>query len=277
MLKSTLTFSLLFAITLIGCGGVNTVQSVQAANIPALVGRYLFRAEMHVTGGKNFVEGGILTIDGNGGFTLIGTFNANVNQPGSNDTGITINSPNVSIMGSYTWDSSAFTALIPAVTGAPDAFSSPARFYCRHDSSYCTMVSAEVGRPWQGKMWHDTSDPSTLLSVSELQSRYIFESDSSFNFFVESGVITFDGAGKMTLESVYNATNGNLFSEPGRPWACGNYSANSNSGHITQFFCWDFTTPTDTMALYCFNDASRCVAVPDLTEAGSWIAEVQRQ
>lgn len=268
---------LIFVTALIGCAGINPVQSAQAASVPSLSGRYLFRAEMHVTGGTNFVEGGILTIDGNGGFALIGTYNANVNAPGSNNTGITITSPNVSIMGSYTWDSTAGIADIPAVSGAPDAFSSPARLYCRHDASYCTVVSAEAGRPWQGKMWRDTSDPSTLLSVSELQGRYIFESDSSFNYFVESGVVTFDGTGKISLESIYNATNGFIGFPAGKAWGCGTYTANSNSAHMAQFICWSLTAPSDTMALYCFNDASRCVAVPDLTEAGSWVAEYERQ
>lgn len=268
---SALSALLFTFVLLIGCGQLaNPIAPTTVSAQSSFGGLYLFRAEKHSLASPfpNFVEGGILTVDSIGGFTLLATYNA---TPLDTVPASPIVSPNVSIAGSYTFDNRGFG--IMTASGASDAFSSPAHVYCLGDGSYCTIASAETSRVWQGKMWRDDS----AASMRDMAGTHIFESDSSQNLFIESGVMIFDSAGKFTLQSTFNnILPGSIIQPPDVIWGCGEYSFAHRIGHLTQRFCHD-NSVTDTAAMYCFGDASRCVFVPDLNEPGFWILETQRR
>jgi UPF0716 family protein affecting phage T7 exclusion len=234
----------------------------------AFGGRYLFTAHLHTAGGSSsapFVEAGTLTAAG-GAFVLTATFNNAPLAP--------IISPNVQESGTYKLDSRGFGTM--STVSGTDAFAQNATFYCVADGSYCTIESAVEGHAWQGRMWRDDS-PRAATDAATLGGAYIFASDAAQNTFTESGIIEFDGIGKSDLQSTFNSTFPGSRLEPGKIWACGEYSMGTNAaGHLTQWNCRDRQI-VDTMAIYCFFNGSRCLLVPDETETALWIAEMQRR
>lgn len=233
-------------------------------------GRYLFRSELHTVGASTpFVEGGILYSDGNGRiFVSFTTYN---NGSGS------IISPNAAVTGSYSIDSQGFGTI--TMDWGSGSFAMTEHFFCLLSGDYCTIVSSEPGRSWQGKLWKDKS----TYTVASLTGSYIFESDGALNQFAESGIITFGNGGAYTLASIYNVALhpelSNLQS-PTPAFTCGitmlmNYYGQPAIFEATQGQC-PSTVGMDAFALYCFFDGSMCILVPDQTGAG-WIAEMRRQ
>lgn len=260
-----------FALIFAGCGGA----FAQNAN-SGFGGRYLFRAESHMaTVQPQFVEAGILTADGQGHFSLMATYNGT----STSNQSYTF-SPNIITSGTYTMNPSSNAGTMHVI-GAPDAFSTDAQIFCTHSGDYCSIGGAQAGIPWQGKLWRDNSnipDPFTMIKMGV--SSYVFETDSSQNFFIESGVVSFDMNGHTALKSTFNNTlPGSIILGPDVVWGCGSYGFRPDYGNIqfTQWFCSNPSAITDTVAIWCMNDGSLCVAVPDAWEAGSWIMELRRQ
>jgi hypothetical protein len=275
MTSRILASILLLSITIISaCGGI--VPSAQAApptqsttqQATALNGRYLFRAELHTTTGQQFIEGGFLQADGHGVFAIASTFNDSLGLP--------LTSPNVSIVGSYTMDAHGVGKM---TADAADAFRGTEHVYCLSDGSYCSIMSGEPGRSWQGKLWRDTGAGNTTFTT--LSGSYLFESEAADNTFAESGIIIPDGSGHYTLQSTFNiAAHPELSYFGDSVEECGQYSFGTQGlGHASQTSC-PFNAaakPDDTFAMYCITDGSRCLLVPDTAEPGTWIAEMRRQ
>jgi len=265
--------ALLSLVALIGCGGfVPSAQAapppVQAQQTTILNGRYLFRAELHTTTGQQFVEAGFLAADGHGVFATASTFNDGLGLP--------VTSPNFNVIGSYTMDAHGIGKM---TANSLDAFRGTEHIYCVADGSYCSIMSDEPGRAWQGKLWRDAGAGNTTFAT--LSGSYLFESEAADNTFAESGIIIPDGKGSYSLQSTFNISAHPELSYFGdSPEECGQYSFGLQGlGHASQTSCPfnPAAKPDDTFAIYCVTDGSRCLLVPDSAEPGTWIAEMRHQ
>lgn len=279
MARKNLTMKALFALSallFIGCAGIqfNPINppAVHAATPASMFnGRYIFRSELHtVNAATPFVEGGVIDADGNG--NIVATFTT-YNQGGSY-----ITSPNAASRGTYTLDSSGFgTISLSILSGS--FWMVPEHMFCQLSGDYCTVVSSEPGRSWQGKLWKDKS----TTTASTLSGSYIFESDGSLNQFAESGIISFSANGNYTLASIYNvALNPSVsnLTSPTPAFTCGVITPMSYYGQPAIFNASQGQCPSivgfDEFAMYCFLDGSFCILVPH-HNGGGWIAEMRRQ
>jgi len=235
-------------------------------------GRYLFFSENHTNNAAlPFVEGGVLTSNGQGSFQIFTTYNQGTSLP--------IISPNSGMAGSYTIAANGF-GTISVNSGAGSFWIAPEHFFCQLSGDYCVATSSESGRSWGAKFWRDKSPGPVITTLSGC---YIFQSDGALNQFSESGVMCFSGNGTYTLASIYNVAldpaHSNLTNPT--PFTCGVISPMSYYGQgaifeATQGLC-PSTVGFDTFAIYCMMDGSMCVLVPDQNEAGGWIAEMRKQ
>jgi hypothetical protein len=155
----------------------------------------------------------------------------------------------------------------------------PEHMFCKISGDYCTVVSSEPGRAWQGKLWRDKS----ITTASTLTGSFIFESDGSLNQFAESGIISFSANGNYSLSSIYNvALNPSVsnLTNPSPSFTCGVITPMSYYGepgifNATQGQC-PSTVGFDEFAMYCFLDGSFCILVPH-HNGGGWIAEMRKQ